>query len=220
MKFGKSTNETLKSKLFSAGVAVLISGAIMPTCVALAQTGINTSPSSTAEASVANEATSQPNTGLTKQVIAQTKTATEAKVKETKKKKAAAAKKKAAAKKAAKQERVIKTAKKYLGVAYVYGGSTPAGFDCSGFTMYVYNKLGISLTHNAQAQYSQGTHVSKDNLEVGDLVFFGSSTSSISHVGIYVGNGKYIHSPQTGDVVSIDKLSDRSNYVGACRVLN
>lgn len=115
-------------------------------------------------------------------------------------------------------EKAVGTAKDYIGTPYRAGGSTPAGFDCSGFTMYVYSKMGIKLTHRAQAQYNETSHkVAKSDLKAGDLVFFGSSTGSISHVGIYVGKGKFIHSPQTGEYVRIDSLSDRSNYVGAAR---
>ena len=129
----------------------------------------------------------------------------------------AQAKAAAKAKKTAKVTKALKTAKSLKGTPYVYGGSTPSGFDCSGFTMYCYGKAGVSLTHNAQAQFNQTKSVSTNNMKKGDLVFFGSSTSSITHVGIYVGNGKYIHSPQSGETVSIDSLSSRSNFVGATR---
>lgn len=113
---------------------------------------------------------------------------------------------------------VVSIAKKYLGVAYSWGGSSPStGFDCSGFTMYCYAQIGISLSHSSQAQYYEGTHIARSALMPGDLVFFGGSTSSIHHVGIYVGGGQYIHSPRTGDVVKISSLSSRSDYVGACR---
>lgn len=112
---------------------------------------------------------------------------------------------------------VVTEALKYLGVKYVWGGETPAGFDCSGLTMYCYAKLGISLTHFARTQYDEGVHVSYKALMPGDLVFFGSSVNTIHHVGIYMGNDKYIHAPQTGDVVKISTLSSRSDYVGACR---
>lgn len=127
------------------------------------------------------------------------------------------AKAKAKAEKASKVDKTLKVAKNLIGTPYVYGGSTPAGFDCSGFTMYCYAKAGISLTHNAQAQYNQTKSVSTKDMKKGDLVFFGGSTGSITHVGIYVGNGKFIHSPQTGEYVRIDSLSSRSNFVGATR---
>lgn len=129
----------------------------------------------------------------------------------------AEAKAKAKAEKASKVDKTLKVAKNLIGTPYVYGGSTPAGFDCSGFTMYCYAKAGISLTHNAQAQYNQTKSVSTKDMKKGDLVFFGSGTGSITHVGIYVGNGKFIHSPQTGEYVRIDSLSSRSNFVGATR---
>lgn len=129
----------------------------------------------------------------------------------------AEAKAKAKAEKASKVDKTLKVAKNLIGTPYVYGGSTPAGFDCSGFTMYCYAKAGISLTHNAQAQYNQTKSVSTKDMKKGDLVFFGGSTGSITHVGIYVGNGKFIHSPQTGEYVRIDSLSSRSNFVGATR---
>ena len=115
-----------------------------------------------------------------------------------------------------KADELIETAKSFIGTPYLYGGATPAGFDCSGFTMNFYKQLGIDLPHNAAAQISCGNSVSSDQLKPGDLVFFGSG---ISHVGIYVGDGKFIHSPRTGEYVRIDSLNSRSNYAGACRIL-
>ena len=110
----------------------------------------------------------------------------------------------------------VAIAEQYLGVPYVWGGSTPAGFDCSGFTMYVYGQLGVSLPHNAAAQYGMGTPVPRDALEPGDLVFF----DGLGHVGIYVGGGAFIHAPHTGDVVKISSLSGwySTEYVGARRI--
>ncbi len=112
---------------------------------------------------------------------------------------------------------VVGVAMQYLGIPYVWAGSTPSGFDCSGFTAYVFGKMGASLPHNAAAQYAYGTPVSRDQLQPGDLVFF----EGLGHVGIYVGGGQFIHSPHTGDVVKISSLSKdyyTRNWVGARRI--
>jgi peptidoglycan DL-endopeptidase CwlO len=111
---------------------------------------------------------------------------------------------------------VVGIAMQYLGIPYVYGGSTPAGFDCSGFTMYVFAQVGVSLPHNAAAQYGVGTPVDRSQLQAGDLVFF----NGLGHVGIYIGGGSFIHSPHTGDVVKISSLSGwySSTWVGARRL--
>jgi cell wall-associated NlpC family hydrolase len=110
----------------------------------------------------------------------------------------------------------VAIAEQYLGVPYVWGGASPSGFDCSGLTMYVYAQLGVSLPHNAAAQYGMGTPVPRDALEPGDLVFF----DGLGHVGIYVGGGSFIHAPHTGDVVRISSMTGwySSNYVGARRI--
>jgi cell wall-associated NlpC family hydrolase len=110
----------------------------------------------------------------------------------------------------------VAIAQRYLGVPYVWGGASPSGFDCSGLVMYVYAQLGISLPHNAAMQYGYGTHVSRDQLIPGDLVFFGYSAASIHHVGIYAGGGSMIDAPYTGAVVRYDPLS--SDYCGATRL--
>jgi cell wall-associated NlpC family hydrolase len=109
---------------------------------------------------------------------------------------------------------VVGIAKQYLGTPYRWGASGPNAFDCSGFTMYVYRQVGVSLPHSSRAQYNSGPKVSRANLQPGDLVFFGRSR--IHHVGIYVGGGSYIHAPHSGAVVRIDPLN-RSDYAGACR---
>jgi peptidoglycan DL-endopeptidase CwlO len=108
---------------------------------------------------------------------------------------------------------VVGIAMQYLGIPYVWGGSTPAGFDCSGFVAYVYAQVGVALPHHAASMYGYGTPVSQSDLQPGDLVFF----SGLGHVGIYVGGGQYIHSPHTGDVVKISSMA-RSGYVGARRL--
>ena len=112
---------------------------------------------------------------------------------------------------------VVGVAMNYLGTPYVWGGSSPGGFDCSGFVMYVFAQMGVSLPHNAAAQYGYGTPVSRDQLEPGDLVFF----DGLGHVGIYIGGGQFVHSPHTGDVVKISSLYDSwyaATYVGARRL--
>jgi cell wall-associated NlpC family hydrolase len=111
---------------------------------------------------------------------------------------------------------VVAIAMRYLGVPYVWGGASPAGFDCSGFTMYVYAQVGVSLPHNAAAQFGYGTPVSRSQLAPGDLVFF----DGLGHVGIYVGGGSFIHAPHTGDVVKISSLTGwyASTFVGGRRL--
>jgi peptidoglycan DL-endopeptidase CwlO len=111
---------------------------------------------------------------------------------------------------------VVGIAMQYLGTPYVYGGASPSGFDCSGFIMYVFAQVGVSLPHNAAAQYGQGTPVDRSQLQPGDLVFF----NGLGHAGIYVGGGSFIHSPHTGDVVKISSMSGwyASTYVGARRI--
>lgn len=98
---------------------------------------------------------------------------------------------------------IVAIAKRYLGVPYVYGGNTPAGFDCSGFTSYVYAQVGKSIPRTATAQMQASTHVSDP--QPGDLVFFGSA-SYASHMGIYLGNGMMIAAPKPGDVVKVQSV--------------
>ena len=116
---------------------------------------------------------------------------------------------------------IVATAKKYLGYKYVYGGTSPStGFDCSGFTSYVYRQHGISLNRTAAGQYSNGTYVSRANLQPGDLVMFGSP---INHVAIYIGGGQIIHASTPSTGVRIDSLNSgyySRNYTGARRIVN
>ena len=116
---------------------------------------------------------------------------------------------------------IVATAKQYLGYKYTYGGSSPStGFDCSGFTSYIFKQYGISLNRTAAGQYSNGVAVSRANLQPGDLVMFGKS--GINHVAIYIGGGQIIHASTPSTGVRIDSLSTgyyNNNYVGARRVL-
>jgi len=110
-------------------------------------------------------------------------------------------------------ERAVTLARSQLGVPYVYGGASPGGFDCSGLVMWVYGRLGVALPHNAAALYSTGRPVSTSHLKPGDLVFF----HGLGHVGIYIGNGRMIHAPQTGETVEIEALGERSGAVEGAR---
>ncbi|MGF9823915.1 C40 family peptidase [Brevibacillus agri] len=107
------------------------------------------------------------------------------------------------------------------GVPYKSSGTSKKGFDCSGFTRYVFDALGIDLPHNSAAQYELGTEVAKKDLQPGDLVFFNTNGRSISHVGIYIGNGTFVHSESGRGVVNT-KLNDpyywSKRYVGAKRI--
>jgi peptidoglycan DL-endopeptidase CwlO len=114
-------------------------------------------------------------------------------------------------------EKAVQIAEQEIGVPYVWGGSTPAGFDCSGLTMWVYAQLGIHLDHYTGSQWNEGVHVPRDQLQPGDLVFF---EPTLGHVGMYIGNGAFIHAPHTGTTVQISSLSGwyAAEYQGAVRV--
>jgi len=120
---------------------------------------------------------------------------------------------------------LIATAKSFLGTPYVWGGSSPAdgGFDCSGFTQYVFGKVGYQLNRVTVDQAKQGTAVAYNNMKPGDLVFSAiNGDGVINHVGIYLGEGKMIHSPRTGDVVKITDITTSywtSRFVTARRII-
>ena len=117
---------------------------------------------------------------------------------------------------------VIALAKDNLGVPYVYGGSSPDGFDCSGLVYYCFLKCGVKLNRTATGQYQQGVYVAREDLEPGDLVFFVSpGTQSIGHVGIYIGDGEFIHASTGSRKIMVSELSNSyfdTNYYGARRI--
>ena len=114
---------------------------------------------------------------------------------------------------------ILAEAQKYLGCPYRAGGASPSGFDCSGFVYYVLKQVGLSPQRTPSGQYGMGVPVEKSSLQIGDLVFFGSG--SITHAGIYAGNGQFIHAPNSRSTVSYSDLTTgywAQNYYGACRV--
>jgi cell wall-associated NlpC family hydrolase len=120
--------------------------------------------------------------------------------------------------------KLIAYAKQFVGVPYVYGGKSPNGFDCSGFVGYVFKHFGVSLNSSSSTMYSNGTRVSKSELSAGDILFFDASTrgaaGSIDHVGIYLGNNKFIHASTSNGRVIIQTLSEyQGTYIGAKRVM-
>lgn len=120
-----------------------------------------------------------------------------------------------------KGQAIVNTAMKYLGVPYVWGGTSPRGFDCSGLVQYCARANGIRVNRVAADQRNNGYYVSRANLQPGDLVFFAKNGGRIHHVGIYVGNGNMIHAPQTGDVVKISSIETSyrvKTYAGAVRL--
>jgi peptidoglycan DL-endopeptidase CwlO len=112
--------------------------------------------------------------------------------------------------------RVVAIALRYLGTPYRWAGSSPSGFDCSGFIMYVYGRIGIGLPHNSAMLWDVGRPVARTDLQPGDVVFF----NGLGHSGIYIGRGRFVHSPHSGDVVKISRLGESwysSTYMGARR---
>lgn len=108
----------------------------------------------------------------------------------------------------------VETALAFHGVPYLWGGETPAGFDCSGLVLYVFRQHGVALPHYSGSQFRMGEKVAPADLRANDVVFFGSP---IHHVGIYIGGGYFLHAPRTGDYVKVSRLADRRDYAGARR---
>lgn len=119
------------------------------------------------------------------------------------------------------QNTLDSTVKELYGVPYKASGTSTRGFDCSGFTQYVFQKLGVKIPHSSAAQYQLGKAVARNQLQPGDLVFFKTNGHSVSHVGIYIGNNTFVHS-ESGVGVVKTKLTDpyywSKRYVGAKRI--
>lgn len=117
-------------------------------------------------------------------------------------------------------ENIINTAERYMGVPYVWGGESPAGFDCSGYTQYVMKQNGISIPRTAAEQFAAGISIARGSLKMGDLVFFTTYKPGASHVGFYIGNNQFIHASSAGGEVTISSLETEfysSHYIGARR---
>ena len=115
-------------------------------------------------------------------------------------------------------EEIAGLAQGLLGAPYRYGGETPQGFDCSGLVYYIHERLGMDVPRSADAQYGHARQVAVRDLQPGDLVFFRLAGSKVAHVGIYIGNGRFIHAPSTGKDVSYAELDDAwwwNRFVGA-----
>ena len=110
-----------------------------------------------------------------------------------------------------KGQAVVEFAKKYLGTPYLYGGASPRGFDCSGFVYYIYKQFGVTLNRVANDQMVNGTWVPTSEMKPGDIIGFKNSSGYVNHVGIYVGGGMMIHSPQSGETVRFESVTT-GNY--------
>lgn len=118
----------------------------------------------------------------------------------------------------AKGDLIAEYSKRFLGTPYLWGGTTPAGFDCSGLVQYVYKCNGITIARDTYNQIYDGIEASKDDLRPGDIVFFGDYNAP-GHEGLYIGRGQFIQAPKTGDVVKITNLSDRHDFSRARRIV-
>lgn len=114
---------------------------------------------------------------------------------------------------------VVNYTKTFIGVPYLWGGTTPNGFDCSGLMQYSYGHFGVAISRTTYDQINNGIYVSRNELQLGDLIFFGTSADP-HHVGMYVGDNNYIHAPKTGDYVKISSLSERPDYLTARRIIS
>lgn len=117
---------------------------------------------------------------------------------------------------------IIDAAKKYMGVPYVWAGTSPSGFDCSGFVYYVYKECGYAINRTAASIYENGVFVEKSDLKIGDAICFASSSNYIGHVGIYIGGGEFIHASSSSGQVTINRLDENyytRNYVGARHIV-
>lgn len=115
---------------------------------------------------------------------------------------------------------VARQALAMLGTPYRYGGATPAGFDCSGLVQYAYRQLGLSVPRTTEEQYSHAQLIRRRNMQPGDLLFF-QFTHTVSHVGIYLGGGRFVHAPTTGrnvEVIALDQPYYRNGFIGAGRL--
>lgn len=120
-----------------------------------------------------------------------------------------------------KGQSIVSFARQFLGTPYVWAGCSPKGFDCSGFTCYVYSRFGINLPHAADQQFKKGVKVTQ--LKAGDLVFFSTYEPGPSHVGIYIGNNQFIHGSSGAGKVTITSMDApyyTSRYLGARRIIN
>ena len=105
-------------------------------------------------------------------------------------------------------QKIADLAKSFIGAPYKYGGASPKGFDCSGLVFYTHGKLGIHTPRTSSQQYQHAKSIKVSKLNSGDLVFFTLNKKNVSHVGIYIGNGKFVHAPKSGKRVTINHLHD------------
>jgi len=114
---------------------------------------------------------------------------------------------------------IVLYSKMFLGIPYVNAGTTTDGFDCSGFVKYVYSHFGVNLPRTTYEQVKMGTRISKEDLKPGDIVFFGTE-NNVYHDGIYIGGGRFIHAPRSGEVVRIEYLKYMEFYTGVRMIQN